>query len=58
MMILNPLKKFKKTPKKAIRKRSLMNMSNSGQSAYFRHIFVNNFFCTFFTNFSTDLKSA
>jgi hypothetical protein len=30
--------------KKVISKTSLTNMSKSGKSAYFRHIFANNFF--------------
>ncbi len=34
-------------------------MSKSEKSAYFRHVFANNFFlCVFFKTFSTDLKSA
>ncbi len=35
-----------------------MNMSKSGKSAYFHHVFANNFFCIFLKTFSTDLKSA
>ncbi len=35
-----------------------MNTSKSGKSAYFHHVFANNFFGTFFKTFSTDLKSA
>jgi hypothetical protein len=53
MLILIPLKKFlKNAPKKAISKTSLTNMSKSGNSAYFRHIF------NFLKTFSTDLISA
>jgi hypothetical protein len=46
-------KRYKKTQnfmlisnvkKKVIRKLSLTNMSKSGKSAYFRHVFANNFF--------------
>ncbi len=49
-MISNPLKKFlKNSHKKVISKTSLMNVSKSGKSAYFRHIFAKNSF---------DLKSA
>jgi hypothetical protein len=36
---------------KVISQKSLTNMSKSGKSAYFRHIFANNFFGTFFKNF-------
>jgi hypothetical protein len=36
-----------------------MNMSKSEKSAYFHHIFANNFFGGhFFKTFSTDSKSA
>jgi hypothetical protein len=36
-----------------------MNMSKSGKSSYFRHIFANNFFLVhFLKTFSTDLKSV
>ncbi len=36
-----------------------MSMSKSEKSAYFRHVFANNFFCVhFFNTFSTDSKSA
>ncbi len=55
MLISNPSKKiFKNAPKKVISKTSLTNMSKSGKSAYFRHVFANNCLKTF----STDLKSA
>jgi hypothetical protein len=44
MLISNPLKIFlKNSQKKVISKTSLMNISKSGKSAYFRHIFANNF---------------
>ncbi len=36
-----------------------MNMSKNEKSAYFRHVFANNFFLVnFFTTFSTDSKKA
>ena len=45
--------------KKLTSKKSLTNMSKSGKSAYFRHVFANNFFWVhFFNTFSTDSKSA
>ena len=45
--------------KKVTSKTSLTNISKSEKSAYFRHIFANNFFWVhFFKTFSTDLKSA
>jgi len=35
----------------------ITNMSKSGKSAYFRHVFANNlFFVYFLKTFSTDLK--
>jgi hypothetical protein len=58
-LISYPLKKLlKNAPKKFISKTSLTNISKSEKSAYFRHVFANNFFCAFFKPFSTDLKSA
>jgi hypothetical protein len=53
MLISNLLKSFKKiNKKKVISKTSLANMSKSGKSAYFPHIFANNIFLgTFFKNF-------
>jgi hypothetical protein len=52
-LISNPLKKLLTTaPKKVIGKTNLMNMSKSEKSAYFRHVFGNNFFwCIFSTLF-------
>ena len=45
MLISNPLKKFfKNSPKKVISKTSVTNMSKSGKSAHFRHVFGTNFF--------------
>jgi hypothetical protein len=45
--------------KKVISKTSLTNMSESEKSAFFRHVFDNNFFLVhFFKTFSTDFKSA
>jgi hypothetical protein len=49
---------FKKCTKKVISKTILTNMSNSGKSAYIRHIFASNFFLNFLQTFSMDLKSA
>ena len=44
-LILNLLKKlFKNSPKKVISKTSVTNMSKSGKSAHFRHVFGTNFF--------------
>ena len=59
-LISNPLKKLlKNAPKKVISKTSLTNMSKSEKSAFFRHVFANNFFLVnFFKTFSTDSKSA
>ncbi len=53
MLISNLLKKFlKNAPKK-----SLTNMSKSGKSAYFYHIFANNcFFGNFRKKISTDRR--
>ncbi len=39
LLISNQMKKLKKAPKKVISKTSLTNMSKSGISAFFRHIF-------------------
>jgi hypothetical protein len=45
------------TKKKVISKTSLTNMSKSEKSAFFRHVFANNFFLKhFFNTFSTDSK--
>ncbi len=45
--------------KKVISKTSLTNMSKSEKSAFFRHIFANNFFLVnFFKTFSMDSKLA
>ncbi len=50
-LISNPLKKLlKNAPKKVISKTSLTNMSKSEKSAYFRHVFANNFFVCIFSN--------
>jgi hypothetical protein len=47
------------TQKKVISKTSLANMSKSEKSAFFRHVFANNFFLVhLFKTFSTDSKSA
>ena len=60
-LISNPLKKLlKNAHKKVISKISLTNMSKSEKSAYFRHIFANNFFVcifqTFFNGFEISVK--
>jgi hypothetical protein len=59
MLISNPLKKFLKMhQKKVISKTSLMNMSQCGKSAFFRHVFAYNFFLVhFLKKFSKDVKS-
>jgi hypothetical protein len=45
--------------KKVISKTSLTNMSKSEKSAFFRHVFANNFFLVhFFKTFSTESISA
>ncbi len=45
--------------KKVISKKSLTNMSKSEKSAFYRHVFANNYFLVhFFKTFSTDSKSA
>ncbi len=52
-------KVVKNAPKKVISKTSLTNMSKSEKSAFFRHVFANNFFVVhLFKVFSTDSKSA
>ncbi len=52
-------KVVQKCNKKVISKTSLTNMSKSEKSAFFRHVFANNFFLVhFFKTFPTDLKSA
>jgi hypothetical protein len=60
MLITNLLKKFlKNAHKKVISKTILTNMSKSGKSAYFRHIFANTFFLVnFLKTFLMDFKSA
>jgi hypothetical protein len=56
-LISNPLKQnFKNAQKKVRSKTSLPNMSKSENSAYFRHIFANNFFGAFFQNFFNGFK--
>jgi hypothetical protein len=52
------VEKVKKMQQKVICKTSWTNMSKSGKSAYFRHIFATYFFVNFFKTFSTHLKSA
>jgi hypothetical protein len=59
MLISNPLKKFhKNAPETVIIKTSVTNMSKSGKSAYFRHIFVDNFLGHFLKSFSIKFKYA
>ncbi len=48
MLISNLLKKFKKNAQKNISKTSLTNMSKSGKSEYFRHVFDINIFMVHF----------
>ncbi len=56
-MISNPLKKLLNTaPKKVISKTSLTNMSKSEKSAYFRHVFANNFFWCIFSKLSQRIR--
>ncbi len=43
-------KVVKNAPKKVISKTSLNNMIKSEKSAYFRHVFANNFFDAFLQN--------
>ncbi len=43
MLISNPLKKLKKMENN-YKQTSLMNLSKSGKSAYFRHVFAKNLF--------------
>jgi hypothetical protein len=52
-------KLLKNAPKKSYKQTSLTNMSKSEKSAFFRHVFANNFFfVNFLKTFSTDSKSA
>jgi hypothetical protein len=49
--------RWKKLQTKNYKETNLMNMSKSGKSTFFHHIFVNNFLCVnFFATFSTVLK--
>jgi hypothetical protein len=58
MLISNPLKKLSKNaPKKVISKTSLTNMSKSEKSAYFLHVFANNFFWYIFSNFFQQIRN-
>ncbi len=51
-------KSFKKMhTKKVISKTSLTNMSNSEKSAYFRHVFDNNFFWCIFSNLFQRIRN-
>jgi hypothetical protein len=49
---------LKKSQKKSYKQNKFDEHEFSGKSAYFRHVSANNFFGTFFKNFSTDLKSV
>ncbi len=51
-------KVVKNAPKKVISKTSLTNMSESEKSAFFRHVFANNFFRYIFSKLFNGLKSA
>ena len=56
-LISNPLKKLWKNAQKKVISKSLTNMSESEKSAFFRHVFANNFFFgTFFQNFFNGFK--
>ncbi len=49
MFFSNLLKKFlKNAPKKSSKLKKFDNMSKSGNSAYFHHVFANNFFVCIF----------
>jgi hypothetical protein len=48
-------KVFKKCTKKSYEQNKIEEMSKSGKSAYFRHVFANNFFGTFFKNLFNGL---
>jgi hypothetical protein len=49
----------KNAHRKSYKESNVMNMSKSGKSTIFHHIFVNNFLCVnFISTFSTVLKSA
>jgi hypothetical protein len=60
MLISNPMKKLlKNAPKKVISKTSLTNISKKGKSAYFNHVFANNFLYilkNFFNGFEISVK--
>jgi hypothetical protein len=60
MLISEQLKNLQKNAHtKSYKETNLMNMSKSGKSTLFHHIFVNNFLCVnFFATFSTVLKAA
>ncbi len=50
-------KLLKNAPKKVIRKTSLTNLSKSEKSAYFRHVFANNFFVVHFSNLFQRIRN-
>jgi hypothetical protein len=52
MLISERLKKFQKNVHtKSYKETNLMNMSKSGKSTFFHHIFVNYFLCVHFLQF-------
>jgi hypothetical protein len=58
MLISNPLKKLlKNAPKKVISKTSSIKMTKSEKSAYFRHVFANNFFWCIFSNLFQRIRN-
>ncbi len=57
-LISNPLEKLlKNAPKKVISKTSFTNMSKSEKSAFFRHIFANNFFWCIFSKLFQRIRN-
>jgi hypothetical protein len=56
MLISNPLKNVKQCSKKVKSKTNLKNISKSDKSAFFRRVFVNNFFVHFYKNLSNGIE--
>jgi hypothetical protein len=50
-------KVVKNAQKKVISKTSLTNMSKSEKSAFFRHVFANNFFWYIFSKYSQRIRN-
>jgi hypothetical protein len=48
--------RLKNAHTKIYKETNLMNMSKSGKSTFFHHIFVNNFSCKFFNSFEISIK--